>query len=87
MAGEEAQRGRDTKGGKGRERGAVRSRSRPARGRAASPSRLALSHSLARPGGGRRLLPGASPNPRASPLPWAGEGAGQGPRWGTLYSP
>lgn len=88
MARGEARRDRDTEGSKGRERPCEKPPSPGrGRGRAASPSRLALSHLLARPGGGRRLLPGASPNPRASPLPKVGKGAGQGPQWGTLYSP
>lgn len=74
MAGGEVRWGRNAEGGKGRERGAVRSRPRRAGAgaAAASPSRLALPHSLARPGGGRRLLPGASPNPRVSPRPRVG---------------
>ena len=77
MAGGEARRGRDAEGGKGRERerGAVRSCPRRAGPR---PRRLPLpprTHSLARPGGGRRLLPRACPNPPRLP---AAPGRGRG---------
>lgn len=67
MAGEEAQRGRDTEGGKGRERGAVRSRSRPA-GAAAAPPPPPASHSLTH-SHARVAAAASSPEPAPTPAP------------------
>lgn len=79
MAGGEAQRGRDAEGGKGRERGAMRSRPRRAGARAAAappppPASHSLTHSHAPVAAAASSL-----EPAPTPAPPRGPGPGKGP--------